>query len=155
MTRAPSSGTLPRMTSSDLLRAALHDTDTGDFDAFRARFTPDSVMTMPLATATGPDAIAETIKAYRVAFPDFRHEVTLAVTDGPAAALEGEWIGTHSGPLPTPDGELPPTGAEVRLPFATVGRTDGAHVTSLRIYFDSLSFMAQLGLAPEPAGVPS
>jgi ketosteroid isomerase-like protein len=53
--------------------------------------------------------------------------------------------------MATPDGELPPTGRTVRSRFAAVATTRGDKIESVRLYLDSMAFMAQLGLAPEPA----
>jgi predicted ester cyclase len=143
------------MNSSDLVLAMLRDSDVGDLDSFRARFAPDCEWINPMVAASGPDEIAAGIAGYRAAFPDFRHNVSLVIADGSTVAVEGEWHGTHTGPLAGPAGELPPTGRTLRIPFAALVRTRGASVTSVRLYMDPLSFMAQLGLVAEPAGMPS
>jgi hypothetical protein len=64
--------------------------------------------------------------------------------------LEGAWIATHTGPLLTPGGEVPPTGRTINLPFAATMRVDGEHVASMHVYFDQLAFLDQLGLVPKP-----
>ena len=75
--------------------------------------------------AHGPDEIVRGIAAYGKAFPQRRHELSLILEAGATVALEGEWVATHSGPLATPDGELPATGRTVRVPFAAVIRVAG------------------------------
>lgn len=61
-------------------------------------------------------------------------------------------VGTHTGPLDTPEGELPPTGRSLRLrecDMVTV--VDGAAVTH-RFYYDQVEFMSQLGLMGSGTG---
>ena len=139
------------MTSEELVVSMLRDSDAGDLDAFRARLAPDCDWRNPMLRATGPDDVIAGIAGYRAAFPDYRHELSLVVSAGDTVAIEGEWTGSNTGPLATPEGELPPTGRAVRVPFAAVARTQGERVASVHVYLDPLGFMAQLGLAPEPA----
>lgn len=70
---------------------------------------------------------------------------------------QGDWVvgeysvtGTHTGPLPGPEGEIPPTNKRVTMASATVYRVAGGQVAEIHEYFDQLAFMAQLGLAPSP-----
>ena len=87
---------------------------------------------------------------YNEAFPDGRHEVEIA-TVGEKAFVEGTWRGTHTGTLRTPEGDVPATGREVVDRFAGVIESRDGRFTSVRVYWDMLAFMAQLGLVPEPA----
>lgn len=136
---------------SELVLAMVRDMDAGDLDALRARFAPGAEWVNPMVAASGPEEIVAGIAAYRAAFSDFRHNLTRVVEDGATVMLEGEWLGTHDGPLETPQGPLPPTGRKVRSPFAAVAQTRDGQVRSVRLYLDPLAFMAQLGLAGEPA----
>ena len=139
------------MTPEELVLAMLRHSDAGDLDAFRALLMADCEWVNPMIRATGPDDIAAGIAGYRAAFPDYHHDVALVVGAGDTVAVEGEWTGTNTGPLATPDGILAPTGRTVRVPFAAVARTRGDRVASVHVYLDPLGFMAQLGLAAEPA----
>jgi ketosteroid isomerase-like protein len=131
--------------------ATLRYTDEGRYDDFHAALDPDCEWVNPMAKAHGPDEIVRALAAYGEAFPERRHEVSLALEAGSTVALEGEWVATHTGPLATPDGEVPATGRTVRVPFAAVVRVRGGRVASTCVYLDPLGFMAQLGLVPEPA----
>jgi ketosteroid isomerase-like protein len=51
----------------------------------------------------------------------------------------------------TPDGEIPATGASLRLRVANVWRVADGSITAYHIYFDQLEFMSQLGLLPDDA----
>jgi ketosteroid isomerase-like protein len=135
------------MTPSETVLAMLHASDTGDLDALRARLEPDCEWRNPMIQASGADEIVQGIAAYAVGFSMRRHELSLVLEQGATVALEGEWVATHTGPLATPEGEIPPTGRTVRVPFAAVVRVRGERVSS--VHLDPLGFMAQLGPVPE------
>ena len=135
---------------SDIVRRNLRLTDEGDVDAFIAGFEPDCEWQAPGAILRGRDAVRAYVEPLHRALPDARHDYDLTVI-GDTAFVEGTWGGTHTGPLVTPDGEIPPTGKEVRFSFLGVVRVRGGLIYSLHVYFDQLAFLTQLGLVPEPA----
>ena len=139
------------MSPRDIVIEMLRCTDEGRYDDFRARLEPGCEWVNPMVRAHGPDEIVRSLAAYGEAFPERRHELSLVLQSGPTVAVEGEWIATHAGPLATPDGEIPATGRVVRVPFAAVIRVPDGRVASVHVYLDPLGFMAQLGLAPQPA----
>jgi ketosteroid isomerase-like protein len=139
------------MSRSDTVIEMLRCTDEGRYDEFRAGLDPHCEWVNPMVQAQGPDEIVRSLAAYGAAFPERRHELSLVLEVGATVAVEGEWIATHAGPLATPEGELPATGRTVRVPFAAVIRVPDGRVDSVHVYLDPLGFMAQLGLAPEPA----
>ncbi len=104
---------------------------------------------MPTGPLRGRVATTTYSEPLLCAFSDARHRIDMVAAAGDVV-VEGAWTGTHTGPLATPDGEVPPRGTSVNLPFATTMRASGDHVASLHIYFDQLAFMAQLGLLPQP-----
>jgi predicted ester cyclase len=65
-----------------------------------------------------------------------------------AVATEVRFIGTHTGPLAGPGGELPPTGKEVDLVGADFLTVSNGKLTSWHVYYDTGAFMSQLGLSP-------
>ena len=86
----------------------------------------------------------------QIVFTDWLHDVTLEAT-GDVVAIEGTWNGTHTAPMPTPQGEVAPTGKRASLPFAGIVRLEGDRIASIHNYFDLMAFMGQLGVLPEPA----
>ena len=134
----------------DLVRRALELTDSQDWPAREALFTADSVMSTPQGVARGPAAMTAYSKPLVGAFSHAVHRIDLIVVDGDAVAVEGAWIATHTGPLVTPDGEVPPTGRTISLPFAATLRLSGGRIASLHLYYDQLAFLGQLGLLPHP-----
>jgi steroid delta-isomerase-like uncharacterized protein len=80
------------------------------------------------------------------AFPDLTQEVTNLVDAGESAFAEVIARGTHTGPLETPDGDVPPTGRTIAVRFCVVVRARGGLLVDGREYYDSATLLSQLGL---------
>jgi ketosteroid isomerase-like protein len=65
---------------------------------------------------------------------------------GDTVVVEGRFVGTHTGPLTTDDGDVEPTGASVDLRFADVSRVRDGLIVSYHTYYDQLGLLTQLGL---------
>ena len=84
------------------------------------------------------------------AFPDASYDPVGKHESGDTAVDEGYFVGTHTGPLATPDGgSVPATGQHVRMRSCDVLTVTGGQAASHRFYFDQMAFAEQLGLAPE------
>jgi len=115
-------------------------------------YAPDIVSVQPGGTTIeGLDAFVAFGRGFATAFPDSHHEVRSIIESGNVAVAEVTFTGTHTGPLATPQGEVPPTGRTVRLPACLVFEVNAGRITAQRAYFDQMTFAAQLGLIPEPA----
>jgi ketosteroid isomerase-like protein len=55
---------------------------------------------------------------------------------------------THTGPLLTPAGEIPPTGRRVELQIAEVYRMREGKIALLHAYYDVATMLRQPGLMP-------
>ncbi len=108
----------------------------------------DAEMTAPGAQVSGRENVIGFIGVFQGAFPDLRLEITTLVTEGAGAAAEGILSGTHDGVLPSPNGDIAPTGRAVALPWAAVYVTDGDTLKSEHLFFDQMDFLGQLGLLP-------
>jgi SnoaL-like domain len=74
-----------------------------------------------------------------------------AACAGIFAGWFGTFTGTHNGPLPTPAGDIPPTGCPVTVGYIQVPHfRDGKHA-SFSLMYDRLAMLEQLGLFPAPA----
>ena len=98
----------------------------------------------------GRDA-AETFWAmWNEAFPDNRLEATAIHADDRGGVYEGRGIGTHTGTLRGPAGEIAATGRAADLPFTGIYEFDQGKITSYHLYFDQAELMSQLGLTANP-----
>ena len=126
----------------------------GDVEQALSLLAADADFQMPVGRVSVPDGARAMLNGYVVAFPGNRFEVTRAFGNDEEIAVEGTWVGTHSGPMSLPDGsKLPPTGKTVRVAYATLFKLKGGKITSHHAYWDMASFLGQLGLAPGGATI--
>jgi steroid delta-isomerase-like uncharacterized protein len=85
------------------------------------------------------------------AFPDLSQDVTNLVAAGDSAFAEVVARGTHTGPLETPDGDIPPTGRGIEVRFCVVVRARDGLLVDGREYYDSATLLSQLGLLADSA----
>lgn len=117
-------------------------------DEIASVVAPDCHIKMPGGVnMSGRAALLETLRAYRVAFPDLRHTVKGSVEAGDAIALELEITGTHTGPMQTPQGTVPATGRRVVWEACDHVRVADGLITSWHAYYDTVPFLKALGLA--------
>jgi ketosteroid isomerase-like protein len=95
-------------------------------------------------------------KLFATAFPDLTGENELTLVSGNDILTVVLLRGTHKGPLPGPQGEIPATNKKIGyLAVQHITLTpDGRSVAKERFMYDGGTFMAQLGLSPMPARKP-
>ncbi len=91
--------------------------------------------------------IIDAMKGWKAAMPDVKGSITGAAAVGNQVILEVSWHGTHTGPLATPQGEIPPSGKSQTTPAAWVLDYEGDSLVESRHYFDMLTFLQQIGAA--------
>jgi predicted ester cyclase len=123
-----------------------------DVEARVAANTDDSELVMPGGMQLRGREQADVLRAFWQALPDATLTWQTHVENGSMIAGEGVLTGTHAGPFRTPQGEIPPSGREVALPYAFIRRVEGGKIASEHLYFDQLEFLQQLGATPPPAG---
>jgi steroid delta-isomerase-like uncharacterized protein len=119
-------------------------------DADAEPWSSDAELVTPVGQFKGREQVLGFLKAYWDAFPDARLEIVRSIEDGPLAAAEGKMIGTHSGALRTPEGEVPPTGRSVEIRWMGMYEVRGEELASEHLYFDQAEFMTQLGVTSSP-----
>lgn len=139
----------------DLVKQHYANMSSGDLDRDRELMSPDVVTVDPSGTIRGVDAFIEHERGFATAFPDARAELVRGIESGELVMAEGVFSGTHSGPLASPQGEVPPTGRTLRLEFADVFVVRDGLIVEHHIYYDQVSFLAQLGLMPDPGAPPA
>jgi ketosteroid isomerase-like protein len=136
----------------DRLTAAVRN---GDVEELSRLYAEDAVAETPDAgRLEGRAAIVEWTMQTSRAFPDASYEIQ-KLEIGDTAIDVGYLIGTHTGPLATPDGDIPPTGRTVRIRECDILTVAGGVATSHRFFYDQLDSMIQLGLVdPAAVGLP-
>jgi ketosteroid isomerase-like protein len=122
-----------------------------DMAAAAKLYAPDAVAVAPdRGEVSGREQIVEWSKELFDAFPDAKYERLNAFESGNTAIDEGYFVGTHTGSLRGPAGEIPATGKSVRVRSCDIATVENGLVTSHRFYYDQLGFMSQLGLMDQP-----
>ena len=94
----------------------------------------------------GPEAYKADYYRWREAFPDGECKVEKVFVDGDWAVVEFVNRGTHTGPLRSSLGTFEPTGRKVEVRYCSVMRVEDGKVVEGRDYYDSSTFLRQLGL---------
>lgn len=98
----------------------------------------------------GRDALRANAAVLTTAFPDLEVEYLERLVDRDSFAVEVALTGTHTDPLMTPNGDVPPTGRRMELRGSAFGRLDASGlVAEERRYFDAAVLLRQLGLLPD------
>ena len=134
----------------DRLTAAVM---SGDRDALGQLYAADAVAETPEGPRLeGGAAIADYLLTFKRAFPDASFEPAVQHEAGDTAIDEGYFVGTHTGVLSTPEGEVPPTGRKLRLRECDILTVRDGVAVSHRFYYDQLDFLSQLGLNATESG---
>jgi steroid delta-isomerase-like uncharacterized protein len=94
----------------------------------------------------GRERFREYLDTFKRAMPDAQAIVERTVERDGVVAVEGRFVGTHTGPLATDDGDVDPTGASVDLHFADVSQVRDGKIVAYHTYYDQLGLLTQLGL---------
>jgi ketosteroid isomerase-like protein len=134
----------------DRLTAAVM---SGDRESLSQVYAADAVAETPDGPRLqGAAAIADYLLTFKRAFPDASFESARKYEAGDTAIDEGYFVGTHTGVLSTPEGEVPPTGRNVRLRECDILEVANGVAVSHRFYYDQLDFVSQLGLMAAQSG---
>ncbi|MGD8539098.1 MAG: nuclear transport factor 2 family protein [Candidatus Aminicenantes bacterium] len=110
-------------------------------------YAEDAVLSEPGEDIRGRKAIQEHMESMFKAFPDFKIEFLTVIPSGNHIAFEMLARGTNTGPMMTPEGEIPPTGKKVEFKAVWIGRiSQEGLIEEDRTYYDTADFMKQLGL---------
>ncbi|MGY1638885.1 ester cyclase [Geodermatophilus sp. SYSU D00742] len=120
----------------------------GDAEALGRLYAPDAVADRPDGPRLeGGPAIVEYLLGFRRGFPDMTWESGREYESGDTAIDEGHLVGTHTGTLTSPEGELPPTGRAIRLRECDIVTVRDGLAVHHRFYYDQVDLLTQLGLA--------
>ncbi|RMI28809.1 ester cyclase [Nocardia stercoris] len=122
--------------------------ESGDLELAASPFTADVATEFPSGPMEGIEALRGLIQAFITAFPDLKLARRNVWVSGDSAVAEVTFSGTHTGPLVTPEGEVPPTGKSVTFPLIDIFTARDGKVVEHRGYWDNALFLSQLGLLP-------
>jgi predicted ester cyclase len=111
-------------------------------------WSDDAEFVAPNASLSGREEVLGFFGVFWEAFPDGRLEPLGFLAEGSAVAGEGRFIGTHTGVLRGPEGDVPATGRQVDFRWMSRYETRGDELTSEHLYFDQTELLGQLGLMP-------
>lgn len=115
-----------------------------------AMFTDDARYSIPDAPepVRGREALDAMASMFFTAFPDMEFEVRRVIEQGNVVVLEAATMGTFTGPMATPEGDVPPTGRSYVTPLVAICElTDTGLIAECREYYDPAGFAAQIGLS--------
>ncbi len=132
--------------SADLIDAF----NEADWGRFRGVLSPDTVYaeTGTGRRVEGAEAYVTLCQGWKVALPDVRGTIRGAIATEDQVAQEILWEGTHTGPMETPGGTLPPSGAQISVEASLWIRFDGDKAREVHHYLDVLSLLQQIGAIP-------
>lgn len=133
-----------------LARTFVAGVESGDPARWAAMFADDATLLVPDTPEAlqGRQALEALAATFFTAFPDMAFVVRSVIEQGNVVVLEGATKGTFTGPMLTPDGEVPPTGKSYEAPLVAVCElTDTGLIKACREYYDTAAFATQLGLA--------
>lgn len=82
-------------------------------------------------------------------FPDYKVRCERVFGQDEWVCLEAEESGTLKGPIHGPGNQsVPPTNKSFKIPSSIVCRVTNKEIVEVRLYYDVLRLMAQLGLGP-------
>jgi steroid delta-isomerase-like uncharacterized protein len=124
--------------------------DNKDMAALAQLYAEDAklIMSGEAEPIQGREAIERSEAAIFRAMPDFHAKFTPIVISGDYIVFEVVSQGTFTGPLASPEGDIPPTGKRVLYKVAFIAKVnaDGL-IEEDRTYYDTAEVMRQLGLA--------
>jgi steroid delta-isomerase-like uncharacterized protein len=91
---------------------------------------------------TGPEAYKKLITLYTNAFPDLHFTLDEVIEAGDKVVVRWTASGTHKGELRG----IAPTGKKFSLTGITINRLSNGKVAELRVIWDALGMMHQLGV---------
>jgi predicted ester cyclase len=131
----------------DVLNRILASWETKDADKTAALYEPDAIYYLYPDVMHGREAVKESVEDWFTAFPDANWELINLMSSEDTFIAEGVFKGTHTGPMRTPDGEIPPTGKPVEMPCCFIGRvSENGLIAEDRTYLNAAMMMEQLGL---------
>jgi steroid delta-isomerase-like uncharacterized protein len=137
--------------AKEVLEQAIEYWNVRDRDRWETLYAEDVVYEAPGGQRISglADLKEQYFDALLTAAPDRVSRDIVLFADGEYVVEQARYIGTHTGLLRSPGGaEIPPTGKPFDFPFVAVFRVQDGKISSIRIYYDQMELLMQLGLIP-------
>lgn len=134
-----------------ILEQAIDYWNAVDRDAWATLYAEDVVYEAPGGQRISglADLKEKYFDALVQAAPDRTSREIVLFADGEHVVEQARYVGTHTGPLRNPDGvEIPATGRHFDFPFVGIFCVQGGKIRSIRIFYDQIELLTQLGLMP-------
>ena len=140
--------------SKQALEQAIEYWNAGDLDAWATLYAEDVAYEGPGGQRISglADLKEKYFGALLTAAPDRLSRDVVLLADGDYVVEQARYVGTHTGPLRTPNGvEVPATGKPFDFFFVGIFHVQDGKIRSIRIYYDQIELFTQLGLMPGQA----
>jgi predicted ester cyclase len=123
---------------------------TREFEKAAECFAPDAeLLNVPTQDCfRGPHGYLQLARGWAGALPDLQITVRNFATADVTTVVEYVIRGTHTGPLVSPSGFVPPTWSRIELQFCDVLEVRDGRVERMASYFDAATMLRQMGLLP-------
>jgi steroid delta-isomerase-like uncharacterized protein len=116
-----------------------------NLDAFDEFYAANAVHHEPDQDLQGLEEVKQYIAMYFEAFPDMSVSVEDLIAEGDKVVSRYAYLGTHQGELQG----IAPTNKHIEKEGITIHRIEGGKIVEEWEQYDKLSFLQQLGAAPE------
>lgn len=132
--------------SKDVVQRAITALNERNRETVAELHTEDAVLSDLDEEFHGVEAVIEHEWARYDAFPDMEYTIEEILADGDSVAARWLVTGTHEGEF---EG-IPPTGASVEFPVSGLFRVADGTITEIRLLYDALGMLQQLGVVEAP-----
>ena len=131
-------------------RAWIESINNRQRDSFLRHHADGVVMYDPTFSkpSKGREALGVWFDGLLAMFPDYRVKKTGGFGQEGWVCLEVEESGTLKGPIRSGKQEIPPTGKSFRIPSSIICHVEDGLINEVRVYYDVMGLMGQLGLGP-------
>jgi steroid delta-isomerase-like uncharacterized protein len=139
----------PRARREAVVREHMESENRHEFDVTMATFGHPRYEIVPTGDVYDGEAeVARYFEESRRAFPDQRNELIKMHHADDSVIVEFDLLGTHLGELRG----IPPTGKSFTCRTLAIFEFEGEGIVCERVYFDTVTILAQLGLVPGAMG---
>lgn len=137
--------------AKEVLEQAIERWNDNDRDRWAELYHEDVVFEAPGGSRISglEDLKVRYFDALLTAAPDRGSSDVVLISEGQHVVEQARYTGTHTGTWRNPNGvEIPATGQTLDFPFVGVFRVERGKISSIRLYYDQVEVLTQLGLMP-------